>query len=139
VFSPLPSKNTYKEPATQTLVNFQSLFDFENKERLRKLTAKSVGYHGSHNADIIVPRLPGTAAVTTPALASPSVDVGNGLKMYYCWSHGLGKNEKHTSATCEHPKDQHKNNATAYKMQGGNNNVSSGSRMSSSSKAPAPS
>jgi hypothetical protein len=139
VFSSAVEKWRDKEPATQTLANFQSLSDFENKERLRKLTAKSAGYHGSHNADIIVPPSPGTAAAATPALAPPSVDVGNGLKMYYCWSHGLGKNEKHTSATCEHPKDGHKTNATADKMQRGNNTISSGWRMSSSRRAPAPS
>jgi hypothetical protein len=70
-----------------------------------------------------------TAAAETPASAPTHVDVGNGLKMYYCWSHGLSKNANHTRATCEHPKDVHKTNATADKMQGGNNNtISSGFR-----------
>jgi hypothetical protein len=38
----------------------------------------------------------------------------------YCWTHGLTTNSSHTSATCNHPGDGHKANATASNPMGGN-------------------
>jgi hypothetical protein len=128
VFSSAVEKWRDKTPAAQTLPNFITLFEFENKERIRKLTAQTAGYHGAHNIDIIPPS-PGMAAAVTPAATPPPhVDLGNGLKMYYCWSHGLGKNANHTSATCENQKEGHKTHATANRMHGGNNTITSGFR-----------
>lgn len=115
----------HKVPATQTLANLKTLFDFENDECIRKLTAQTAGYHGAHNANIVPPS-PGMAATATPAPAPPHVDLGNGMIMFYCWSHGLSKNRRHTGVTSEHPKDGQKTNATAVKMQGGNNTISPG-------------
>jgi hypothetical protein len=46
--------------------------------------------------------------------------------MYYCWTHGLGTHQNHTSATCNHKDEGHKDDATAFKMKGGNNTISSG-------------
>ncbi len=43
--------------------------------------------------------------------------------MYYCWSHGLGKNPEHTSRKCRHPKEGHQETATADNMEGGNNTI----------------
>jgi hypothetical protein len=128
VFTSAVEKWRDKADPLQTMSNFLLHFDFENKARIRKLTASAAGYHGAHNADIVpptnvVPPSPGRAAAATP-----HVDLGNGLKMYYCWSHGLGKNEKHTSATCEKPKEGHQTSATADRMQGGNNTISGGFR-----------
>ena len=37
-----------KDPADQTMDNFKILFNAENKERMRKLTAKAAGYHGAN-------------------------------------------------------------------------------------------
>ena len=45
--------------------------------------------------------------------------------MYYCWTHGLGKNRKHTSATCNNKAEGHKDEATADNMMGGNNKIMS--------------
>jgi hypothetical protein len=45
--------------------------------------------------------------------------------MYYCCSHGLGKNKDHTSPTCTFKKNGHINTATAYNMQGGSNQIGS--------------
>jgi hypothetical protein len=41
--------------------------------------------------------------------------------MYYCWSHGLGINQQHTSPMCTFKKDGHIDTATANNMQGGCN------------------
>jgi hypothetical protein len=41
--------------------------------------------------------------------------------LYYCWSHGLGISDKHTSATCNHRKPGHIANATLTRRQGGSN------------------
>jgi hypothetical protein len=114
--------------AHETMANFQLHFDHENDERVRKLTAQTAGFHGANNTTStpttdVVPPSPGTAAAVTP-----HVDIGNGTKMYYCWSHGLGKNEQHTSATCSNKKEGHKTDATADKMKGGNNTISGGFR-----------
>ena len=45
--------------------------------------------------------------------------------MYYCWTHGLGKNRNHTSATCNNKAEGHKDEATADNMLGGNNKIMS--------------
>jgi hypothetical protein len=98
-------------------------FNFENKERLRKLTAQTAGYHGAHLAGVVPPppvRAPATAVAATPPwprppVAAPAVIVGD-VKMYYCWTHGLGKSASHTSAGCENPAEGHKTNATIRHM-----------------------
>jgi hypothetical protein len=46
--------------------------------------------------------------------------------MYYCWMHGLSQHRNHTSATCLHKADGHKDDATAFKMKGGNHTIASG-------------
>jgi len=42
---------------------------------------------------------------------------------YYCWTHGLGLNANHTSATCTNPAAGHIKHATLQDMQGGNNTI----------------
>jgi hypothetical protein len=37
----------------------------------------------------------------------------------YCWTHGVTKNPKHTSATCEHRAEGHKEKATIFNRMGG--------------------
>ena len=37
----------------------------------------------------------------------------------YCWTHGRTRNDNHTSASCNHKKDGHKDNATLHNKQGG--------------------
>ena len=128
-----------REPlAEQTLPNFTLHFNFENKERLRKLTAQTAGYHGAHQANI-VPASPATtttttaitaaavAAAATAAAAAPPVIVDS-LTLYYCHTHGLGKNSAHTSATCSHPGENHKTEATIAHMMGGSDRIAFGRR-----------
>ena len=43
--------------------------------------------------------------------------------MFYCWTHGLSTNAQHTSLTCNKKADGHVDDATADKMQGGNNTI----------------
>jgi hypothetical protein len=127
VFANAVEKWREKSVIEQTLANFKTHFNFQNKERIRKLTAQTAGYHGANQADII-PASPTDAAVA-PALAAaaanpppPAVVVGD-VRMYYCHTHGLNKNENHTSATCTHPGPNHEITATISHMMGGNNKI----------------
>ena len=125
--------------AEWTMEIFQAEFELGNQERIRKLTAGSAGYHGAHNATSTVPHplatpiaaaasSPATAAIVTPATATPVANVVNleSGRMYYCWTHGLSTNRNHTSATCLNKAEGHKDDATAFRMRGGNNTISAG-------------
>jgi len=95
-----------------------------NKERVRKLTAGTAGYHGAHAATTGLPGAPSALATTTPPpIASPfthpAASAGE-YKLYYCWSHGLTTFSQHTSLTCRNKKEGHKDTATISNQQGGN-------------------
>ena len=97
------------------LASFKEHFNKEDAERERKLTAKTGGYHGAHGANGNRPRdMPPPNAMPT----NGSVVLPDGIKMYYCWSHGLGINKQHTSPSCTFKKDGHINTATADNVQG---------------------
>lgn len=129
-----------KPEADHTLANFKAHFTAENKERVRVLTAQTAGFHGANAASGMQPSTtpPGPtptliAAATATSSASLASTVTSGsvltndtVSMYYCWSHGLGKNAAHTSATCLNKKEGHKTDATADNMKGGNNTIMSG-------------
>lgn len=129
--------------AQWTLVNFKNHFSKANKERIRQLTARAAGYHGANMttdipsslsvpttstpselaaAAIVTPPTNPTRARRSSTASTPSVTT-NGVSMYYCWTHGLGMNAEHTSATCSRKGDGHVDNATATNMQGGNNRI----------------
>ena len=116
--------------AEWTIALFKSEFLLGNKERVRRLTAGAAGFHGAHHAPIVppTPTPPNTTAVAaavTPTPAGPAdrhVSVEGG-KMYYCWTHGLGPHRNHTSLTCHRKAAGHKDDATAFRMQGGNNTI----------------
>jgi hypothetical protein len=100
-----------KDNATKMLATFKEHFNNkEGAERERKLTAKTGGYHGAHGADGNLPR---DTPPLNPAPTSGSVVLPNDVKMYYCWSHGLGINKQHTSPKCTFKKDGHIDTATA--------------------------
>lgn len=127
VFASAVDKWRDKPLADHTLLNFTSHFNFENKERLRKLTAQTAGYHGANQATI-VPASPAASVAAAAALvanAAPAALIGD-VRMFYCHTHGLGKNSAHTSATCTHPGSDHKTGATILNMMGGNNKISTG-------------
>jgi hypothetical protein len=125
-----------KAAAEKTYANFTAHFTEENRERLRKLTAAQAGYHG---ANAITPGSPppevrtdarapdvAAAAQQPPATPVPHVVTNDGVRMYYCWTHGLGTNATHTSSTCQRPASGHQIDATVTNMQGGNNTIMGG-------------
>ena len=117
-----------------------------NKERIRHLTAGDAGYHGAHSATSTPPPpLTATAAAahtptTLPPPAARHVTVEGG-KMYYCWTHGLSQHSNHTSLTCLNKASGHQDDATAFRMRGGDNTISSGRprQLNNTTAAAAPS
>jgi hypothetical protein len=91
-------------------------FGTADKERRRKLTAKTAGFHSA-------------AAATEHALVAPAAVAPPGPRFpfpyvpYYCWSHGFGPYASHTSATCTYPVAGHQKEATWNEMMGGCNLV----------------
>lgn len=114
-----------------TVPLFKSEFILGNKERIRRLTAGDAGFHGAHSAVTATPPSYNaiTIAAVTPSPAPPAaarhVTVEGG-KIFYCWTHGLSRHSKHTSLTCLHKAEGHQDNATAFRMKGGNNTIASG-------------
>jgi hypothetical protein len=104
---------------TSTYTSFKDHFTKANKERKRQGTAKTTGFHGAHAAATApsVP-LPPTVAVTDAS----AVTTGN-CTLYYCWTHGLGKNRAHTSQTCKNKATGHQDAATASNLMGGNTTI----------------
>ena len=97
---------------------------------MRVLTAANAGYHGAHAAI-------GIAAAAKETKAPPTVENGvnflyDNVNLYYCWTHGLGLNPTHTSATCTHPADGHKEVATLMKRMGGSGRIMFGDHTGAS-------
>ena len=98
---------------------------------MRKLTAKRAGFHGAHKATTETDAMPQpvtlldhSANAATPTSNKPA-QIGT-IKMGYCWTHGLSKDFKHCSATCNNPKPGHQVTATVDNLMGGNNTIYSG-------------
>ena len=121
VFADAVQKWKDKPTADRAWANFKPHFNAAERQRLRDLTAKQGGYHDAAAATRPPPTTPTSPTPTNP----PHVDIGGGVKMYYCWTHGLGKNRNHTSATCNNKAEGHKDEATADNMMGGNNKIMS--------------
>lgn len=124
-----------KPTADKTLPNFREHFTTENQERLRKLTAAQAGFHGANAAtpapatpSEMPPPVPAPDAVANNTATTPTAQVitNDGVRMYYCWTHGLGTNSNHTSASCQRKAEGHQDDATVTNMQGGNNTIMSG-------------
>uniref|UniRef100_A0A7S2VD11 Uncharacterized protein n=1 Tax=Entomoneis paludosa TaxID=265537 RepID=A0A7S2VD11_9STRA len=113
-----------KADADKTYHNFKSHFNAENAERLRRITAQNAGFHGANTADEATPSTPATREAANAVTPSPAVQPnGDVPRMYYCYTHGLGFNPNHYSATCENKCEGHKDDATASNMMGGNNRI----------------
>lgn len=104
VFHDALKKWRAKPSADKTWNNLVTHMTAANKERLRELTSNQAGY--SNNA-------------TTQAKSIHQK--GNDILLHYCWTHGLGPNANHTSATCKNKHPKHKDNATVDNMMGGCN------------------
>ena len=100
-------------PANRTWANAQVHFKRANKERKRQATSKETGYAAANAAS----RAP--APAPAPTQGNPTTST----TMHYCWSHGLGFNPNHTSATCTNRAQGHVETATVENMQGRNNKI----------------
>jgi hypothetical protein len=104
-----------------TYAAFQEHFTKANKERKRQGTAKTTGFHGAH-----------VAAATTSTTSAPApgntdttsfaINTGS-CTLYYCWTHGLGRNRAHTSPTCKNKATGHQDTATAANLMGGSTTI----------------
>jgi hypothetical protein len=122
VFASAVDKWRDKPPAVElTLHNFIPHFNFENKERLRKLAAQTPGYHGANQATIVPPSPAAPAAAAANAAAAPVVQVDT-VKMHCCHAHGLSRFSNHISIACYHPGAEHKTEAI-NNMLGGSNKI----------------
>jgi len=129
----------------QTWPALKQHFTEVNTNRKRQLTSEGAGFHRANSAvnfpfaantnptmaEVIAAAQAATnsanAATATitecsTTNAGPSA-TADAAAYGYCWSHGLSKNRQHTSATCNHPADGHKREATLQKMMGGNNTI----------------
>jgi len=126
--------------ATQTLDDICAYFTSKNKEQLHKLTMSQVGFHSANAANTVSNAASRTLGKTTtiapPLMPSPTpspsalpmplpIITNDGIHMYYCWTHGLGFNHNHTSATCSNPADGHNTSATVKNMHGSNSTIMS--------------
>jgi hypothetical protein len=107
-----------RTPATQTLANFKFDMDHAWKERTRRIKAKDVGYHDALSASMQALNAGKTTHSSAP-VANPAAAVVDAIPMFYCWTHGLGFSDKHTSATCNHKKEGHQDDATIVKVRKG--------------------
>ena len=98
----------------QTLTNLRTHFLAANKERLEN-NDTTASIFGTANLATEV----ALAAVRNAANANAGAPVT--MEMFYCWTHGLGYNPEHTSATCSRPADGHCRDATCADKKGGNN------------------
>jgi hypothetical protein len=129
VFTTAIEKWDDKEEEEQTWVAFQKHFNKANQTRLEQLTTKQAGYHGAHAATDKKPATtPPTAQVPLPTKEPYAVMTDGMTPMYYCWTHGLGRNSEHTSANCTHKAPNHKDKATAINIMGGNGSIMGSSR-----------
>ena len=105
---------------------------------MRYWNAAGVGGHvsGSHSANL---------ANQAPVTCFSQADLQqchaiskDGNKWYYCWTHGLGKNKTHTSATCNKPAEGHKTDATLDNMMGGCTTIMSRRRRNNTNNTAQP-
>ena len=107
-----------RPPAEHTLINIKAHFNMANINRLRSVSAKQAGYHATDSRlapPAISPAPPSLAAAAIVPLPPGAISDGAGNTWYYCWTHGLGQNASHTSATCENRGAGHRVDATLAK------------------------
>jgi hypothetical protein len=114
--------------ADHTMIRLKALFNAANRERLRQLTTGNVGYQATQQH-----ALAATGHPSGPAPALPQI-----TEMFYCWSHGLGSNPNHTSATCKKPAPGHRIDSTVTDMYGGCNKIHRRRGETAVFKPPAP-
>jgi hypothetical protein len=119
-----------KDATDHTWANFMLHFTKHEKERHRKLTARTTGFHGANIAK--TPVTPEKAPAPFPpinayvAKASPASYDSNNITLYYCWTHGLSHTAGHTSHTCENKAEDHQDAATLDNRMGSVNKIAFG-------------
>lgn len=119
-----------KADVDKTKENFIDHFDSAYAERNRQLKLKQCGYHGfnaatanlNQNDNIALAAATPTPAPAPPA-TTPNILINDGTRAYYCWSHGLGTNPNHTSATCNRKLPGHRDDATFSNHYGGSTTI----------------
>jgi hypothetical protein len=106
-----------KTAANRTWANIQPFFLLANKERIRVVTANELGFANATQGQR--PPVPPAAPTTTTTYNN----IGGNTGIHYCWTHGLTFSAEHTSASCAHKVEGHKDNATLSNMMGGNNKI----------------
>ena len=122
-----------KTAVNQTYDNLRTHMRTYNQRRIRALTADEAGFNTA-NAATTQPsgdRETIAAAVQEVLRRQNSANQANGNNnaptpdgpMFYCWSHGLGRDPNHTSRSCNNQAEGHQVDATVDNMMGGNNQV----------------
>ena len=108
----------------RTWNHFKTFFANANRERCANMTAGDYR-HQAHAAVV-----GGRSGATSPTFseitqASTFTEATATMKdVKYCWSHGLyPRGNGHTSKECQHKRTGHKEDATMFNMQGGNNSI----------------
>ena len=125
------------EDDSKTWARLVLLFTKANKLRKKLLTAKTAGFHGAHlvttsatttETSTIPPVSVATAcsattqaSTTVSAITQATTPHHNQPGWHFCWTHGLSRSSRHTSATCINKAVGHITTATIENMQGGNN------------------
>jgi len=107
-----------RTPTDCTLLQFQAFFTLAHREHTRQLTAHTAGFHAAHAA---MPPV-STTNNNNPSHSPYEINVC-GRSMFYCWTHGLGYSQAHTSATCSNPSVGHCPDATFAAAKGGKNTI----------------
>jgi hypothetical protein len=117
----------------QTWENFHTHFNHHEKTRIKRLTTKAAGYHGANHGKAVTPdtnNKPTEIAASIKPLPTGHKDKQNfecdDIQLFYCWTHGLSKNPKHTSASCNAPAEDHRTDATLENRLGGINKINFG-------------
>jgi hypothetical protein len=106
-----------KRPTVEkTIANFNQDFKQADAERQRQTTTKSAGYHHVAAQASAQQSNRNSNPITT-------ADTKSTDKLYYCWTHGAGQTQNHTSQTCNVPSPGHRHEATITNMLGGNNTI----------------
>jgi hypothetical protein len=90
------------------------------------LTAANAGLHGANTA--VAPDTTNTTPTTRQA-ASATTQTNfqyNTRPLYYCWTHGLNRNPKHTGITCTRRDDGHSEDVTLDNRMGGSARITFG-------------
>jgi len=103
---------------TKTLAKFKRIFGQGYKTHKRAVTAAQAGYNSAHAATASSKSTPSSSTPTATPTCTPC-GTSNNIKLYYCWTHGLGKNKDHTSKTCKNKAEGHQDDAHIGNMMGG--------------------